>query len=37
MSDSLFGPLMGELSPYLHFMSGFLESPLVDTPYKEGR
>ena len=29
MGDSLFGPLMGELSYYLHLMSGFLESPLV--------
>ena len=29
MSDSLFGPLMGELSCYLHFVLGFLESPLV--------
>ena len=29
MSDSLFGSLMGELSRYLHFVSGFLESPLV--------
>ena len=29
MSDSLFGSLMGELSCYLHFMSGFLESPLI--------
>ena len=29
MSDSLFGPLIGELSRYLHFVSGFLESLLV--------
>ena len=29
MSDSLFGPFMGELSRYLHFVSGFLESMLV--------
>ena len=29
MSDSLLGSLMGELSNYLHFMLGFLESPLV--------
>ena len=29
MSDPLFGPLMGELSRYLHFVSGFFESPLV--------
>ena len=29
MSDSLFGSLMGELSRYLHFMSGFFESPLI--------
>ena len=28
MSDSLFGPFMAELSRYLHFMSGFLESLL---------
>ena len=28
MSDSLFGPLMGELSRYLHFVLGFLESLL---------
>ena len=28
MSDSLLGPFMGELSRYLHFMSGFLESLL---------
>ena len=28
MSDSLFGPFMGELSRYLDFVSGFLESPL---------
>ena len=28
MSDSLLGPFMGELSRYLHFVSGFLESPL---------
>ena len=29
MSDSLFGSLMGELSRYLHFVSGFLESLLI--------
>ena len=29
MSDSLFGSLMGELSDYLHFVSGFFESPLI--------
>ena len=29
MSDSLLGSFMGELSRYLQFMSGFLESPLV--------
>ena len=29
MSDSLFGPLIGELSHYLHFVSGFFESPLI--------
>ena len=29
MSDSLFGSLMGELSRYLHFASGFFESPLI--------
>ena len=29
MSDSLLGPFVSELSCHLHFMSGFLESPLV--------
>ena len=28
MSDSLLGPFMGELSHYLQFVSGFLESLL---------
>ena len=29
MSDSLFGSLMGELSRYLYFVSGFFESLLI--------
>ena len=29
MSNSLLGPFVSELSCHLHFMTGFLESPLV--------
>ena len=29
MNDSLLGSFTGEFSHYLHFMSGFLKSPLV--------
>ena len=29
VSNSLLGPFVSELSHHLHFMSGFLESPLV--------